>query len=175
MAQATNDTDEIEVQRPDGTATIEYRQTAPGEAWEIRADAGGHIGPWVQFAQPSAKPKDVIQLVRKAYSTRYATEDRLEDLPGGITTDPDENERRALFRVLAKQTDTGQSELLIHEPFRGPDEADLFALRLRDPENGGESEIGGTYEHDAFCAYLRGLIDGARGEIAKKADRHRDD
>jgi hypothetical protein len=174
MAQATNDTDEIEVQRPNGSATIEFRQVEEGAPWQIRAEAGGHKGPWETFADASAKPKDVIQLARKAYSTRYATDDRLEDLPGGITTDPEENERRSLLRVLDNQTDTGESELLIHEPFRGPGEEPLYRLRLRHP-NSGESDIGSAHGHEAFCTFLRGLISGHRRDIEHTAENHSDD
>jgi len=101
-----------------------------------------------------------------------ATDDTNSDEIEAPTPDrepTDDNRINHLFSAVAEHAETGDSELIIREPFTAAFEPTRYRLRLRHPDS-GETDIGPAAEREAFEAFLHGMRLAYRGRISSKAD-----
>jgi hypothetical protein len=101
-----------------------------------------------------------------------ATDDTTSDEIEAPTPDrepTDDNRINHLFSAVAEHAETGDSELILREPFTGAGEPDRFRLRLWHP-NSGETDIGLRYTPKQFEAFLHGLRMAYEGRISRRAD-----
>jgi len=100
-----------------------------------------------------------------------ATDDTNSDEIEAPTPDreqTDDNRINHLFSAVAEHAETGDSELILREPFTGAGEPDRYRLRLRHPDT-GETDIGPSRNRDEFEAFLHGLRMGYEERISSKA------